>query len=126
MILHSPQLLCRCACHINVDLCVSRLGRIKHLFNYVCKGSDKVTMEIVDENGCHVEIQNFHDACYVSSSKTVWQMLSFHIFERNPPVVWVGVHSEGHHIVFFWEGDEHSAANRERTGTKLIEGFVGK
>ena len=65
---HSLLLLRSFACHLNVEFCVSRVGGIKYLFKYVCKGQDRVTMEITAENECYDEISNFQDARYVSAS----------------------------------------------------------
>lgn len=38
VVLQSFTLLRMFACHINVELCACRIGGIKHLFKYVCKG----------------------------------------------------------------------------------------
>ncbi len=43
---YSPKLLRLFQCHMNVELCVSRVGKIKYLFKYVCKGCDRITMSI--------------------------------------------------------------------------------
>ena len=45
--LYSPDLLPKSRTHLNVKLCISRLGSIKYLFKYICKGSERVTVEIV-------------------------------------------------------------------------------
>ena len=37
---HSPDLLRKFRTHMNVELCISRVGSIKCLFKYVCNGSD--------------------------------------------------------------------------------------
>ena len=44
--------------------------------------------------------------------------------ERDPPVVRLDVHLEGHHIVYFHEGEPEAAAARSRAGTKLTEWFA--
>ncbi|CDF39624.1 Helicase-like protein [Chondrus crispus] len=120
---HCPLLLRSFACHLNVELCVSRVGGIKYLFKYVCKGQDRVTMEITAENECHDEISNFQDARYVSASEAAWRLFSFDIVDRNPPVVILTVHLPNHHTVYFEEGREQEAALRPASGTKLTEGF---
>ena len=43
---YSPQLLRMFQCHFNAELCISKVGSIKYLFKYVCKGQDKVTVEV--------------------------------------------------------------------------------
>lgn len=120
---HSPALLRSFACHINVELCVSRIGGIKYLFKYVCKGQDRVTMEIMAENDRYDEISNFQDARYVSASEAAWRLLSFDIVDRLPPVLRLEVHLENHHTVCFEEGKERAAAAQHRPGTKLTEWF---
>ncbi|CDF37673.1 unnamed protein product [Chondrus crispus] len=92
---YSPVLLRSFACHLNVELCVSRVGGIKYLFKYVCKGQDRAA----------------------------WRLFSFDIVDRNPPVVKLAVHLPNHHTVYFEEGQEQEAALRPATGTKLTEWF---
>ncbi len=48
---YNPKLMRMFHCHINVELCVSRVGGIKYLFKYLCKGSDRITFEIAQRNG---------------------------------------------------------------------------
>ncbi len=43
---YNPKLMRMFHCHMNVELCVSRVGGIKYLFKYICRGSDRVTMEM--------------------------------------------------------------------------------
>ncbi|CDF33021.1 unnamed protein product [Chondrus crispus] len=120
---HSPVLLRSFACHLNVELCVSRVGGIKYLFKYVCKGQDRVTMEITAKNERYDEISNFQDARYVSASEAAWRLFSFDIVDRNPPVVRLAVHLPNHHTVYFEKEREQKAALRPATGTKLTEWF---
>ena len=44
---HSPDLLRKFRTHMNFELCISRVRSIKYLFNYVKKGSDRVTVEML-------------------------------------------------------------------------------
>ncbi|CDF33944.1 ATP dependant DNA helicase PIF1 [Chondrus crispus] len=120
---HSPLLLRSFACHLNVELCVSRVGGIKYLFKYVCKGRDPVTMEITAKKECYDEISNFQDARYVSASEAAWRLFSFDIVDRNPPVVRLSVHLPNHHTFYFEEGREQEAALRPASGTKLTQWF---
>ncbi len=78
---HSPELIRKFNCHMNAELCISKVGSIKYLFKYVCKGSDRVNVEVwthnSDENpGDHVrkvpiidEIKSYQDARYISGSE---------------------------------------------------------
>ncbi|CDF38382.1 ATP dependant DNA Helicase PIF1 [Chondrus crispus] len=104
---HSPLLLRSFACHLNVELCVSRVGGIKYLFKYVCKVQDRAA----------------------------WRLFSFDIVDRNPPVLRLAVHLKvnrmvvgqmpNHHTFYFEEGREQEAALRQASGTKLTEWFKG-
>ncbi len=73
-------------CHMNVELRVSRVGGIKFLFKYICKGSDRVFKEIVEETGRYNEIEQFQYTLYVSASEDAWRILAFDIVENDPPV----------------------------------------
>ncbi len=63
---YCPKLLRTFQRHMNVEKCISRVGSIKYLFKYVCKGSDRVTIGLQDEAAQHNEINSFIDARYVS------------------------------------------------------------
>ena len=106
-----------------MELCVSRVGGIKYLFKYLCKGQYRVTMQITAENEFHNEISNLQDARYVSASEAGWRLFSFDIVDRNPPVVRLAVHLPKHHTVYFEEGREQEAALRPAPGMKLTEWF---
>ncbi len=105
-------------CH----LCVSRVGGIKYLFKYICKGSDRVSMEIVEATGRYHEIKQFQDARYVSASEAAWRIFSYDIVDNEPSAYRLEVHTYVHHTVYFREGEEMPAALRE-TQTKLTECF---
>lgn len=75
------------SCHINVELCVSRVDGIKYLFKYVCKGHDRVTMEIIGENQRYDEITHFQDARYISACEGAWRILGFDLVDTKPVVV---------------------------------------
>ncbi len=42
VVAYNPKLMRMFYGHINVELCVSRVGRVKYLFENICKGSDWV------------------------------------------------------------------------------------
>ncbi len=87
-------------CHMNVELCVSRVGGIKYLLKYISKGSDRVTMERFQETGGYNEIEQFQGAPYVSASEAAWRILACDIIDNDPPVYRLEVHTEGHHTVY--------------------------
>ena len=47
---YNTHLLRMFACHINVDICISREGVIKYLFKYVCKDHDRLTIHLKPKN----------------------------------------------------------------------------
>ena len=112
-------------CHINFELCMSRVGSIKYLFKYVCKGSDRVTIEICRENRKYDEITTFLDARYVSASEACWRIFKFEIVQNNPHVERLEVHLQDHHTVYFAEGEEKNAVEQGGSlRTKLTAWFL--
>lgn len=62
---YSPKLSITFQCHLTVEIFVSRIGEFKHLFQYISKSSDRVTIWMVcSEQYCN-EIGHFQDALYV-------------------------------------------------------------
>lgn len=43
----SPRLSIMFQCHQNLELCISRVGEIKYLLEYVCKGQNRVSVQSV-------------------------------------------------------------------------------
>ena len=55
----SPQLLRMFHRHFNAEVCISKVGSIKYLFKYECKGQDKVSVEVRKPRNCQTaEVQN--------------------------------------------------------------------
>ena len=89
LVLYSPDFLRKFRTRMNVELCIPIVISIKYLFNYVCKGSDRVTVEIgrapTDgqkesiSKGVHTidEVRHYQDARYVSASQAAWRLFSF-------------------------------------------------
>ncbi len=69
---------------MNVEVCVSRVGSIKYLFKYVCKGSDRVTVQFQEDGRDVNEIDRFIDARYISASEAAWRITRFEIVTKNP------------------------------------------
>ncbi len=88
-------------CHMNAELCVSRVGGTKHVFKYIRKESDWVTMQIVEETGRDNEIAQLQDARHVSASEAACRILAFDIVDNHPTVYRLEVHTEGNHTVYF-------------------------
>ncbi len=134
---HSPELIRKFNGHMNAEPCISKVGSIKYLFKYVCKGSNQVTLEVrthnSDENQAGQvrkvpaidEIKNYQDARSVSASEAAWRLFSFPMVEHHPPVERLEVHLEGNHEVYFEKGKEASAILiRDCNPTKLLAWFT--
>lgn len=111
-------------CHLNVELCVSRIEIIIYLFKYVCKCSDRATIEIVRGDQRRDETGHSQDARYVSASEAVWKLFQFEIIFKQLTVVRLDVHLENHHTEHFREEQQQQAVDRSRTGTKITERFA--
>ncbi len=72
---YSRKLLRMFQCHMNVEVCVSRVGSIEYLFKYVCKGSDRVSVQFSGEARVVNEIDQFIDARYISASEAAWRIM---------------------------------------------------
>ena len=95
---HSPDLLRKFGTHMNAELFISRVGSIKYLLKYVCKGQNRVTAEVVvgdtDETGRKTsegaptidEMRHYQDARYISTSEAACRLFSFPIMVREPTV----------------------------------------
>ncbi len=93
---YSLDLLQKFRTHMNVEICISRVGSVKYLFKYVCKSSDRGSVEIKIiqwNNGSHEtskklptidEMQQYQDALYISASKAAWRLSFFPIVEHKP------------------------------------------
>ncbi len=108
---------------MNVEVCVSRVGSIKYLFKYVCKGSDRVTVQFQEDGRDVNEIDQFIDARCISASEAAWRIMAFEIVTNEPSVVHLEVHLDGKQNVYFREVQEAQAAVRGQRGTKLTAWF---
>ena len=97
-------------CHFNVEFCVSKVGSVKYLFKYVCKGQDRVTVEVrkgppEDEDVQNKlpgqpsvvidEIKEYQDAGYLSATEADSRLRGYSIVEHNPNVVRLEEHLKG-------------------------------
>ena len=118
-------------CHINVELCISRVGSVKYLFKYLCKEIDRVTVELAPENRANPyqtlnEIKNYVNASYVSAFEEIWRLLGYTYIARHPPVVRLDVHLPGHQNVYFRDGEMHGVAGRPNNRAKPLQWFETK
>lgn len=101
IVLYNP-IPSRCfQCHLNVKVCISRVGWYKYLFKYVFKGRDRVTVELQNDKLRYDELFSFMDARCVSASEAVWRALGNRSFECHSNIVRMDVHLPDLHTVFF-------------------------
>ena len=137
---YSLQLLRMFQGHFNAELCISKVGSIKYLFKYVCKGQDRVTVEVrkarneqsaevphrnVTEEVVINVIKDYQEARYLSATESDWRLRGYSIVEHDPNVVRLEVHLEGQHVVYFNEGEEQEALVQSKNKrTKLMAWFI--
>lgn len=95
-----------------------RVGGIKYLFKYVCKGSDGVIIEFRSKWLSYDEVSSFQNARYVLPKQhgDFWAMNTLsgtHFF------VLLDVRLKDQHMVYFQERQEKSAKNRQKCSMKL-------
>ena len=78
---------------------MSRVSGIMYLFKYVCKGQDRVAIQITAENRSYEEISNFQHARYVSELEAAWRLYPFDDADRNPAVIRLAMHLPYHYTV---------------------------
>jgi hypothetical protein len=88
VVCHSPYLLWKYRCHINVES-IASVKAVKYIYKYVYKGHDRTTMEF---GRCQDEIKQYLDAHYISSCEALWRLYLFHIQEQVPNVIRLQVH----------------------------------
>ena len=99
---HSPWLLYRYQCHLNVESVFS-IKSIKYIYKYVYKGHDCTTMQFGRAND---EIQLYLDARYIGSCEGIWRIYQFPTHKEYPAVVRLQIHLPGQQWVT-WNQDEH-------------------
>lgn len=112
-------------CHINAEFCISRVGSLKNLLKYVCKGRvrEKVSLAPEGPNHVHDKIENYVDNRYVSASQAIWSLPGYTYIDQKPPVIRLDVNHTGHQNLYFEEGEMREAAARASNGTKLLLWF---
>lgn len=98
-------------CHLNVELCVSKVGWIKVLFKYVYKSSDRVTNKMLRGEQRQIEIEHFQGAWYVSASEALWKLFQFELIYEQPTVLRLDVHLKNHQTVYFRNSNNSKLQN---------------
>src|SRR5437588_5090141 len=86
--LHSPYLIWKYRCHINVESIVS-VKAVKYIYKYVYKGHDRATMQFGRSTD---EVKLYLDARYISCCEAIWRLFLFHMQKQVPNVVCLQVH----------------------------------
>jgi len=97
VVCHSPYLLWKYRCHINVES-IASVKAVKYIYKYVYKGHDCTTMQF---GRCQDEVKQYLDACYVSSCEAMWHLYLFPVQEQLPNVVCLQVHLKNWQAVVF-------------------------
>ena len=88
VVCHSPYLIRKYRCHINVES-IASIKALKYIYKYVYKGHDCTTMEF---GSCVDEISQYLDAKYVSSCEAAWRLYFFEVQDHSPSVMRLQVH----------------------------------
>ena len=110
-------------CHINVEYC-SSIKSIQYLFKYQHKGNDQATMQIIQEELNHDEVQCFLNTRYVSSMEATWTIFNFDICAVKPSVLQLTLHLLQEQTVTFFHGmDSAMSALSKNEHTQLMKYF---
>ena len=110
-------------CHINVEYC-SSIKSIQYLFKYQYKGNDLATMEIIQDQQNHDEVQCFLNTRYVSSMEATWRILNFDICAVKQNVLQLTLHLPEEQTVTFFHGmDSAMSALLKNEHTQLMKYF---
>src|SRR5947209_3931955 len=81
-------------CHVNVDVCFT-VNVFMYLYKYLFKGPNRTRFTVQaqntqdpnsEEEEAVDEIKDYVAACYLSTTETAWQILSYHITRKEPAV----------------------------------------
>lgn len=104
--------------HINVEWC-NTTRAIKYLFKYICKGPDRTTMIITDDQ--MDEVKSYLDCRYISACEAAWRIFEFEIQERSLAVIRLPVHLEGEQAVVIRDNDNlNFIINREDVNDTML------
>ena len=72
-LIHSPYLLQKYHCHINVEACVS-IKSVKYLYKYLYKGHDATNKQLQQVTN-YDDISMYEVACHVNPPEAFWHYL---------------------------------------------------
>ena len=110
-------------CHINVEYC-SSIKSIQYLFKYQYKGNDQATIQIIQDQQNHDEVQHFLNTRYVSSMEATWRIFNFDICVVKPSILQLTLHFPEEQTVTFFHGmDSTMSALLKNEHTQLTKYF---
>lgn len=115
---HSPRLLKKYKCHLNVEICFS-VGGVKYLYKYVYKGPDRAMMAVREPGADTNEIDLYQDFRSIGSAEGCWRTFDFDMYDRKPVVVRLQVHLPDMQRCTWEEGHEQEAVEAGPPATTL-------
>ncbi len=115
-----PALILKFRCHSNAELCISKVGSIKNLLKYLCKGPDGVTVEVGSHKSKDAstnvvrkvpsvnEIRIYQNARYIFASEASWRLFFLPMVEHYPFFQRLEAHLKGKHKVFLRKGTKQT------------------
>ena len=85
---------------------------------YIYKGADRASVHATGEWN-RDEVAMFEDMRYFGAAEACWRLLSFNLFERQPPVKRLAMHLDGQEMVNFNTGGERAAGVADAPPSQL-------
>ncbi len=108
---YNKTILLKYDCHTNVESCTS-VKCIKCIFKYIPKGHDSAHLEIRQSIVDHDEILEYLNARYVGPHQALFRIFSYKLHDISQAIVGVAVHLPMQQEVYFREGNEEQALER--------------
>ena len=113
---YNAFLLKALTCRINVEYC-SLIKSIQYLFKYQYKGNDQATMQIIQDQHNHDEVQCFLSIRHDSSMEATWRIFNFDICVVKPSALKLTFHLPQQQTVIFFHGMDSAISALSRINT---------
>lgn len=97
-----------------VKLFASRLGAITYLLKYICKRAHTMIIQFQWMTAGLEKINDWLESKYISASGAAWRISCFEYVDRQPFIVFLYVHFDGHHTVYYGERNLRTTAGRKK------------
>ena len=91
---YNLYLLRKYQCHLNIEVCSTKIAAVRYLFGYINKGVDMATLKASVTNHKD-EIEYFVNGRYITAPEACHKLFGFEILNVSPPTVRLPVHLEG-------------------------------